>query len=89
MLKGTKIMSTLSRAWSISFAIHLGLASVIGGYLVTQGQSFKELTGVDIPQTVNTPPKPQVQKPVIKPVKSRACQLKARSSLNRLKSNKE
>ena len=70
MLKGTKIMSTLSRAWSISFAIHLGFASVIGsvigGYLVTQNQSFKELTGVEIPQTVNTPPKPQVQKPVIK-----------------------
>ena len=68
MLKGTKIMSALSRAWSISFAIHLGLASVIGGYLVTQSQSFKELASVEIPQTVNTPPKPQVQKPVIKPV---------------------
>ena len=68
ILKGMKIMSTLSRAWSISFAIHLGLASIIGGYLVTQNQAFKDLTGVEISQTANTLSKPQVRKPVIKPV---------------------
>ena len=68
ILKGMKIMSTLSRAWSISFAIHLGLASIIGGYLVTQNQAFKDLIGVEISQTANTLSKPQVRKPVIKPV---------------------
>ncbi len=68
ILKGMKIMSTLSRAWSISFAIHLGLASIIGGYLVTQNQAFKDLTGVEISQTASTLSKPQVRKPVIKPV---------------------
>ena len=61
-------MSTLSRAWSFSFAIHLGLAGIIGGYLVTQSQPFKDLTGVEIAQTANPSPKPQVRKPVIKPV---------------------
>ena len=66
MLKGTKIMSTVSHPWAISFAVHLGLAGVIGGYLVTQTQSFKDLGGTEISQTVNTPPKPQVQKPAIK-----------------------
>ena len=66
MLKGMKIVSTLSRAWSISFAIHLGVASIIGGYLVTQSESFKELTNVEIPQTASTLPKPQVRQPAIK-----------------------
>ena len=66
MLKGMKVMSTVSHPWSISLAIHLGLASVIGGYLVTQTESFKDLGGTEISQTVNTPPKPQVRKPAIK-----------------------
>ena len=66
MLKGVKVMSTVSHPWAISLAIHLGLASVIGGYLVTQTQSFKDLGGTEISQTVNTPPKPQVRKPAIK-----------------------
>ena len=66
ILSGMKIMSTVSRAWFISFAIHLGLASIIGGYLITQSQSFKDLISVEISQTANPPPKPQVRKPVIK-----------------------
>ena len=68
ILRGMKIMSTVSRSWFISFAIHLGLAGIIGGYLVTQGQPFKDLRGVEIFQPANPPPKPQVRKPVIKPV---------------------
>ena len=68
ILKGMKVMSTVSRAWSISFAIHLGLAGIIGGYLVTQSQPFKDLTGVEIVQPANPPFKPQVRTPVIKPV---------------------
>ena len=61
---GLKITSTVSRFWSISFAIHLGLASVIGGYLITQTQSSKALTGVEVLQTADAPPKPQVRSPV-------------------------
>ena len=68
ILNGMKIMSTVSRSWSISFAIHLGLASIVGGYLVTQSQPFKDLTGVEISQPANLPTKPQVRKPVIKPI---------------------
>ena len=68
ILKGMKVMSTVSHPWSISFAIHLGLAGIIGGYLVTQSQSFKDLIGTEIAQTANTPPKPQVRKPTIKRV---------------------
>ena len=68
ILKATKIMPTLSRSWSLSFAIHLGLASIVGGYLVTQNQSFKDLMGVEISQAADMPAKPQVRKPVIKPV---------------------
>ena len=65
---GLKITSTVSRFWSISFAIHLGLASVIGGYLVTQTQSSKALIGVEISQTADAPPKPQVRRPISQPV---------------------
>ncbi len=61
-------MSTVSRSWFISLAIHLCLAAIIGGYLVTQTQSFKDLMGVEVLQSANPPPKPQVRKPVIKPV---------------------
>ena len=61
-------MSTVSRSWFISFAVHLCLAGIIGGYLVTQSQPFKDLMGVEILQPANKPPKPQVRKPVIKPV---------------------
>ncbi len=68
MLKGVKVMSTLSRSWSISFAIHLGLAGIVGGYLVTQSQSFEDLVGVEISQTADAQPKPRVRTPVIKPV---------------------
>ena len=68
ILKGMKIMSTVARSWSISFAIHLCLAGIIGMYLVTQTQSFKDLMGVEILQPPNPPPKPRVRKPVIKPV---------------------
>ena len=66
ILKGMKLMSTVSHPWSISFAIHLCLAGIIGGYLVTQSQSFKDLIGTEIVQTVDTPPKPQIRKPAIK-----------------------
>ena len=66
ILRGMQIMSTASRSLSISFATHLCLASIIGGYLVTQNQPFKDLMGVEISQPANTPPKPQVRKPVIK-----------------------
>ena len=66
LLKGMKFMSTVSHPWSISFVIHLGLAGLIGGYLVTQTQSFKDLIGPEISQSVNTPPKPQVRRPAIK-----------------------
>ena len=68
ILRGMKLMSTVSRSWSTSFTIHLGLAVIIGGYLVTQSQPFKGLTGVEISQPANPPLKPQVRKPVIKPV---------------------
>ena len=68
ILRGVKIMSTVSRSWFISITIHLCLAGVIGVYLVTQSQSFKDLMGVEIFQPANPPPKPQVRKPVIKPV---------------------
>ena len=61
-------MSTVSRSWFISFVVHLCLAGIIGGYLVTQSQPFKDLMGVEILQPANKPPKPQVRKPVIKPV---------------------
>ena len=67
ILKGIKITSTVSHFWSISFAIHLSLASIIGGYLVTQNQPFKGLTGVEISQTANTQPKPQVRNPISQP----------------------
>ena len=59
-------MSIVSRSWFISFAVHLCLAGIIGGYLVTQSQSFKDLMGVEIFQPANVPPRPQVRKPVIK-----------------------
>ena len=59
-------MSTVSRSWFISLAIHLCLAGIIGGYLITQSQSFKDLMGVEIFQPANPPPKPHVRKPVIK-----------------------
>ena len=68
ILRGMKIMSTVSRSWFISFAVHLCLAGIIGGYLITQSQPFKDLMGVEILQPAKTPPKPQVRKPVIKPV---------------------
>ena len=68
ILKGIKIMSIVARSWSISFVIHLCLAVIIGMYLVTQSQSFKDLVGVEILQPAKTPPKPQVRKSVIKPV---------------------
>ena len=61
-------MSTVSRSWFISFVIHLCLAGIIGGYLVTQSQPFKDLMGMEILQPANPPPKPQVRRPVIKPV---------------------
>ena len=68
ILWGMKIMSVVSRSWFISFAIHLCIASIIGGYLVTQSQPFKDLVDVEIFRPANPPPKPQVRKPVIKPV---------------------
>ena len=68
ILKAMKVMPTLSRSWSISFAIHLGLGSIIGAYLVTQSQSFEDLMGVEISQAADAQPKPQVRNPVIKPV---------------------
>ncbi len=68
ILRGMKVMSTVSRSWFISFAVHLCLAGIIGGYLVTRSQSFKDLMGVEIFQPANKPPRPQVRKPVIKPV---------------------
>ena len=68
ILWGMKIMSVVSRSWFISFAIHLCIASIIGGYLVTQSQPFKDLVDVEIFRQANPPPKPQVRKPVIKPV---------------------
>ena len=61
-------MSTVSRSWFISLVIHLCLAAIIGVYLVTQTQSFKDLMGVEILRSAKMPPKPQVQKPVIKPI---------------------
>ena len=68
MLRGMQTMSTVSRSWFISFMIHLCLAGIIGGYLVTQSQPFKDLMGVEILQPAKAPPKPQVRKPIIKPV---------------------
>ena len=59
-------MSTVSRSWFISLTVHLCLAGIIGGYLVTQSQPFKDLIGVELFQPTKTPPKPQVRKPVIK-----------------------
>ena len=61
-------MSAVSRSWFISLAIHLCLAAIIGAYLVTQTQPFKDLMGVEVLQSAKTPPKPQVRRPVIKPV---------------------
>ena len=61
-------MSTVSRSWFISLAIHLCLAAIIGGYLITQSQPFKDLMGMEILQPANLPPKPQVRRPVLKPV---------------------
>ena len=61
-------MSTVSRSWFISLAVHLCLAIIIGMYLVTQTQSFKDLMGVEVFQPANPPPKPHVRRPVIKPV---------------------
>ena len=60
-------MSTVSRSWFISLAIHLCFAAIIGAYLVAQTQSFKDFMGAEVLQTANPPPKPQVRKPVIKP----------------------
>ncbi len=75
ILKGMKIMSTVARSWSISFVIHLCLAAIIGMYLVTQSQSFKDLVGVEVFQPPNPPPKPQVRKPVIKPIQKPETQI--------------
>ena len=61
-------MSAVSRSWFISLAVHLCLAAIIGAYLVTQSQSFKDLMGVEIFEPASPPPKPQVRRPVIKPV---------------------
>ena len=61
-------MSAISRSWFISVAIHLCAAAIIGAYLVTQTQSFKDLMGVEVLQSAKMPPKPQVRRPVIKPV---------------------
>ena len=66
ILRGMKVMSTVSRSWFTSIIVHLCLAGIIGGYLVTQSQPFKDLMGVEILQPANKPPKPQVRKPVIK-----------------------
>ncbi len=65
-------MSTVSRYWFVSLAIHLCLAVIIGIYLVTQSQPFKDLMGMEILQPANPPPKPRVRKPVIKPVQKPA-----------------
>ena len=75
ILKGMKIMSTVARSWSISFVIHLCLAAIVGMYLVSQSQSFKDLVGVEIFQPPNPPPKPQVRKPVIKPIQKPETQI--------------
>lgn len=61
-------MSAVSRSWFISLTIHLCLAAIIGAYLVTQTQPFKDLMGVEVLQSAKTPPKPQVRRPVIKPI---------------------
>ena len=51
----------------ISVALHGLAALVLGVYLVTQTEAFKDLIGAEVVQ-VKEPPKPKVRKPIIKPV---------------------
>jgi hypothetical protein len=50
-----------------SLMIHLVAASIVAVYLVTQAQQFQDLVGLEMLQP-QEPPKPQVRKPIIKPV---------------------
>ena len=50
-----------------SLVIHGGLAIIIAVLLVTQTHQFKDLLGVEVYQS-KVPPKPQVRKPVFKPI---------------------
>ena len=83
-------MSTVSRSWFISFAVHLCLAGIIGGYLVTRSQSFKDLMGVEIFQPANkSRPDRKFGNPLSNSFKSQRHQSKTQSSLNQLKPNRE
>merc|ERR1712072_860255 len=54
-------------AFLISVILHVGAALVLGVYLVTQTEAFKDLIGAEVVE-VKEPPKPKVRKPIIKPV---------------------
>ena len=56
-----------SGALATSVLIHLVAAIIVAVLLVTQTQEFRDLVGVEVLQAVE-PPKPQVRKPIIKPV---------------------
>merc|ERR1712202_20383 len=47
--------------------LHGIAALVLGVYLVTQTEAFKDMIGAEVVQ-VKEPPKPKVRKPIIKPV---------------------
>merc|ERR1711959_385682 len=54
-------------AFLISVILHVGAALILGVYLVTQTEAFKDLIGAEVVE-VKEPPKPKVRKPIIKPV---------------------
>jgi hypothetical protein len=67
-LKGEKMSAKrTSSAFMVSLVIHIAIAFIVSAYLVTQTQQFKDLVGAEVLQA-KEPPKPQVRKPVIKPL---------------------
>ena len=77
-----------SGALMTSMIVH-GVAFVIAGiYLVTQTQQFKDLVGAEVLQA-KEPPKPQVRKPVIKPVINQPFQPPTQWLSSRFRSNRE
>ncbi|MCZ6676418.1 MAG: DUF4159 domain-containing protein [Candidatus Poribacteria bacterium] len=57
----------MSGALMTSLIVHGVIFFIAGVYLVTQTQQFKDVFGADLLQA-KEPPKPQVRKPVIKPI---------------------
>ena len=57
-----------SGAVMISLIVHGAVFFIAGIYLVTQTQQFRDRFGAEVLQA-KEPPKPQVRKPIFKPIK--------------------